>query len=97
MSYLDSNGVQSNAGQMGVLQKSLHIKVSRIKTILLTIARLHNFCINERIKTGGPIFEIEDKRHDAANLAITSTLHSRNLMPIDDPASWGNSSLLMDR
>jgi hypothetical protein len=36
----------------GILQKPVCMRVSRIKYILVAIARLHHYCINERITRG---------------------------------------------
>jgi hypothetical protein len=38
----------------GILQKSLRVKLKNVKHLLLCIARLHNFCIEERLSQGRP-------------------------------------------
>jgi hypothetical protein len=42
----------------GLLSRPLPIKMSRIKHLMVTIARLHNFCIDERLaESRGPVVQ----------------------------------------
>ena len=45
----------------GILQRPLTNSLPNIKHIILCIARLHNFCINERLKEKGTTSEVNDK------------------------------------
>lgn len=68
----------------GILQKPLRTKVCEIKHLLLSIVRLHNYCITERLCERGEVF---DSTEDANNAAINnspSTMHAPDSTPFDD-------------
>jgi DDE superfamily endonuclease len=67
-----------------ILQKPLRLKVSRIKYILLAIAKLHNYCINERISRGN--LQTEDQE-EFALFHTSSTPHKKDNTPVDDQAA----------
>jgi DDE superfamily endonuclease len=47
-----------------VLQKPLRIKMKNIKYVMMAIARLHNFCIDERLQNGIIDVDVEDETID---------------------------------
>jgi DDE superfamily endonuclease len=64
----------------GILQNPLRVKVSRIKYILLEIAKLHNYCINARISRGNLQPENQE---EFALFHTSSTPHKKDNTPVD--------------
>jgi DDE superfamily endonuclease len=75
----------------GILQKPLQIRVTRIKYVLMSIARLHNYCINERMTRLGPLLRTSSSVGDTAEEPTTlyhmpTTPQTNDNTPLDDEA-----------
>jgi DDE superfamily endonuclease len=70
-----------------ILQKPLRIRVSRIKFILVVIAKLHNYCINEQITRCN--LQLEEQE-ELALFHTSSTPHKKDNTPVDDHAAVDN-------
>jgi hypothetical protein len=68
----------------GILQRPMRVRIPKVWIIVQALARLHNFCINRRLKEGdGPVGEQDE--NEARFHHTPSTLHNGDDTPIDDP------------
>ena len=78
-----------------VLQLPSRLKVARLKFVMLSIARLHNYCINERSwedLAAGSLAE-DDPQNLAASFTPT-TPHDRTGRPVEDQQLFSTSEAL---
>ena len=78
-------------GKWRILQMPLRLKVGRLKFLLTAIARLHNYCINER--SDESLLE-DDADNNFASTLIPSTPHDRNGGPVEDHQSFSSAESL---
>jgi hypothetical protein len=65
----------------GILWKPVRYPITKMKYLVIAIARLHNFCINERLARHATN---EEATNDSSLAHIPSQLHERNGTPLDD-------------
>jgi len=67
-----------------VLQKNIKMRPKLLKKHLIAIARLHNYCINERLAENGSAFDTLRQAEEALGTNAPTTLQDRNGNPVDD-------------
>jgi hypothetical protein len=77
----------------GLLQRPLVVRVDKVKHLIQTIARLHNFSISERLIEKCEIFPTSADIESALIYNTHSQVHTANHTPVDDPNALAMRSL----
>jgi hypothetical protein len=85
----------------GILQRPISISVERVKHIILCIARLHNFCINERLlnkenNLEDNNLEQERRRNSNNNILINNQLSTMQLAYMHAASEIENEQILSE-